>query len=598
MIMSPSRHAFGFLARAFAAFLFFAAMTPSLMAQKKSGDGGSAPAPAPHPSGGGGGGGAPHPSGGGGTPHPSNTGTTGTHTNTGTNATGAKTGTGTSTGTGKTGYGTAAKTGTGTGTSTGKTGYGASAKTGTGTTGAKTGTGTGAGAGKTGTTSLKSAAVANGAAKAGGGAGAKGASTPGTTKMSNGGTRTVHTNGSVVEKGSNGKVSSVTTAKGTTAKMGTNGKTATISNNKGTTVYRAPNGSRTVVSHGANGNKVVSTGKGRGYAQHTYSRNGHSYARRTYYSHGHYYARAYRGYYWHGHPYYGYVPGYYYGPAYYGWAYNPWASPVYYGWGWGAAPWYGYYGYYYAPYPYYTAPYFWLTDYMVAATLAAAYENAQSGSLISQADFVNANFVVPDDTKGKDVVLTPEIKKMLADQVKAQIAKDKAEAAAAQGGSGGGAQAGGGGEDQTPPSLDPDFTIFIVNADLTVDVNGQSCSLTAGDFIHREVDAPGSDDAVAVKVVASKKEDCAVGSDTRVQLEDLTDMYNHFREQLDAGMKDLSEKQGKNGIPASPAPGGKANPEGQVAPDLTTQSELQKADGEADDAEKDVNSAAAEDNKS
>jgi hypothetical protein len=587
--MSPSRHAFGILARAFAAFLLFAAMTPSLMAQKKSSGGGSAPAPAPHPSGGGGGG-APHPSGGGGTPHPSNTGTTGTHTNTGTN-TGTHTTNSTyghTTGTNATG----AKTGTGASSGTGKTGYGTSAKTGTGPTGAKTGTGTGTG--KSGTTSLKSAAVANGAAKGNaGGAGAKGANTPGTTKLSNGGSRTVHTNGSVVEKGSNGKVSSVTTAKGTTAKMGTSGKTATISNNKGTTVYRAPNGSRTVVSHGANGTKVVSMGKGRGYAEHHFNRGGREYARRTYYRNGRYYAHAYRGYYWHGNPYYGYVPGYYYGPGYYGWAYNPWASPVYYNWGWGAAPWYNPYGYYFAPYPYYGAPYFWLTDYMVAATLAAAYE-ASASNLNSNPEYVNAAYRVPDDTKSKDVVLTPEIKKLLADEIKMQIGKDK-DAATAQGGPSG---AGGGSNDETPPSLDPDFTVFVVSTDLNVTVNGDTCALTPGDFVHREVDAPGSDGAVAVKVVGSKKEDCPAGSDTRIQLEDLNDMYNHFREQFDAGMKELSEKQGKNGIPASPNPGMKSNPEGQAAPDLTTQSELQKADAEADDAEKDVNSAAAEDNKS
>lgn len=583
--MSPSRHAFGFLARAFAAFLLFAAMTPSLMAQEKKSGGSPSPPPAPHPSGGSSGGGAPHPNNTGTGAHPATNTGTAPHTNTGTN-TGTDTHTTTSTYGHTTGTNvTGAKTGTGTGTGTGKTAYGTSAKTGTGT-------------GKTGTTSLKANAVANGAAKANaGGAATKGANTPGTSKLSNGGTRTVHTNGSVVEKGSNGKVSSVTTARGTTAKMGSNGKTATISNNKGTTVYRAPNGSRTVVSHGANGTKVVSTGKGRGYAEHHFNRGGREYARRTYYHNGHYYAHVYRPYYYHGYPYYGYVPGYYYGPAYYGWAYNPWASPVYYNWGWGAAPWYNPYGYYFAPYPYYGAPYFWLTDYMVAATLAAAYE-ASAANLNSNPEYVNAAYRVPDDTKSKDVVLTPEIKKLLADEIKMQIGKDK-DAAAAQGSSSGGAAQGGdSGGDQTPPSLDPDFTVFVVSTDLNVTINDDTCALTPGDFIHREVDAPGSDGAVAVKVVGSKKEDCPVGTDTRIQLEDLNDMYNHFREQLDAGMKELSEKQGKNGIPASPAPGGKANPEGQAAPDLTTQSELDKAQAEADDAEKDVKATAADDNKS
>ena len=46
-----------------------------------------------------------------------------------------------------------------------------------------------------------------------------------------------------------------------------------------------------------------------------------------------------------------YAPGLYYSPCFYGWAYNPWAMPIAFGWGWGGSPWFGYYGYYFAPYP-------------------------------------------------------------------------------------------------------------------------------------------------------------------------------------------------------------------------------------------------------
>ena len=41
--------------------------------------------------------------------------------------------------------------------------------------------------------------------------------------------------------------------------------------------------------------------------------------------------------------------------------------------GWGAAPWYGYYGAYFRPYPVYPSAAYWLTDYMVAASLQEAY---------------------------------------------------------------------------------------------------------------------------------------------------------------------------------------------------------------------------------
>ena len=94
---------------------------------------------------------------------------------------------------------------------------------------------------------------------------------------------------------------------------------------------------------------------------------------RTYYRGGRYYAYGYRGYYYGGGYYYGYVSPYYYGAGFYGWAYNPWAAPVIYAWGWGAAPWYGYYGYYFNPYPVYPSAAFWMTDYMISQNLQAAY---------------------------------------------------------------------------------------------------------------------------------------------------------------------------------------------------------------------------------
>jgi hypothetical protein len=82
----------------------------------------------------------------------------------------------------------------------------------------------------------------------------------------------------------------------------------------------------------------------------------------------------YRGYSFKGRTYYGYQPAVYYHPAFYGWASSPWTGPVSFGaaaWGWAGAPWYGYYGF--TPYPLYAGPAFWLTDYLVAANLQAAY---------------------------------------------------------------------------------------------------------------------------------------------------------------------------------------------------------------------------------
>ena len=146
-----------------------------------------------------------------------------------------------------------------------------------------------------------------------------------------------------------------------------------------TKVNRSVNGSRIIVSEHVNPRgehiTMVNTSPNRGYVDHTFPRNGRPYLRRTYVAGGKSYAVVYRGYYFGGRPYFAYVPGYYYAPGFYGWAYAPFAAPVAFAWGWGGAPWYGYYGYYFAPYPAYEAPAFWLTDYVVAENLQAAYES-------------------------------------------------------------------------------------------------------------------------------------------------------------------------------------------------------------------------------
>ena len=53
----------------------------------------------------------------------------------------------------------------------------------------------------------------------------------------------------------------------------------------------------------------------------------------------------------------------------------------------------------------------------------------------------------------------------------------------------------------------------------------------------------------------------------RCGVRDLNDMQNHPREQVYVGMKTLSEKQDKNGLPAAPPPNPRVVPEGTAAPD-------------------------------
>jgi hypothetical protein len=163
---------------------------------------------------------------------------------------------------------------------------------------------------------------------------------------------------------------------GGTAHLSPKGQIRSVNKN-GMHIEHNLHGGRTVVTE-RNGARVVTVGKHGGYVQRPYmNRGGHAYYSRTYYDHGVYRTGVYRDYSYGGHHYYGYYPGSYYRPAFYGWAYAPWPGQVYWdavAWGWNGAPWYGYYGF--TPYHYYAGPAFWLTDYLIAANLQAAYAAA------------------------------------------------------------------------------------------------------------------------------------------------------------------------------------------------------------------------------
>jgi hypothetical protein len=170
-----------------------------------------------------------------------------------------------------------------------------------------------------------------------------------------------------------GHLSSVKTPRGTEAKFNSRGGVATIHPKNGPTIQSGPGGARRIDSTRADGAKVVGDGRGHGYVETKFTRGGKTFASRTYVVNGHVSTRVYRQVSYRNQIYYRYVPGYYYAPAFYGWAYNPWVAPVAFGWGWGYAGWYGFYGSYFGTAPFYEGPNFWLTDYVLAADLQAAY---------------------------------------------------------------------------------------------------------------------------------------------------------------------------------------------------------------------------------
>jgi hypothetical protein len=343
-------------------------------------------------------------------------------------------------------------------------------------------------------------------------------------------------------------------------------------------------GRRVSVERPGHGRLVAERGR-RGYVQRGYSYHGHDFGRRAYFYHGHEYNRYYHGYGYRGVYLNVYAPGYYYAPGFYGWAYNPWAVPIAYGWGWGGSPWFGFYGGYFAPYPTYPSAAFWLTDYIISQDLQAAYAAHQEANLA----------VEEANAGGGPPALTPEVKQQIADEVKAQLALENAEAqqTAAK-------------QDVDPGSSgiqrlisDGKPHVFVVGGGLDlVDASGQECAVSEGDALQM-VSPPPADATTANLVVLASKggKECSRTSTVSVELTDLQEMQNHMRETIDQGLQDLQAKQGKGGLPSAP-PSALAKPtEPEYAaiappPDPKDEQDLKAQLQESDQSEKEVSAEA------
>jgi len=359
---------------------------------------------------------------------------------------------------------------------------------------------------------------------------------------------------------------------------------------RGMDVHHGLAGGRRVSMERHDGSRVYAERGRPGYVERGYHYGGHDFARRAYFYHGHAYNRFYMGYGYHGLMLNVYAPGFYFHPGFYGWAYNPWVAPIAFGWGWGGSPWYGRYGYYFQPYPVYPSAAFWLTDYIISQNLQAAYAAQQEGGEAAPA---------PVAESGGQPVLTPEVKQMIADEVKAQLALENQEA-----------QQNTQGATPDPASSgiarllsDGHPHVFVAGGSLDVtDASGNECVVSDGDALQLR-QAPPSDSATANLVVLSSKgnPECQISLTVQVQLTDLQEMQNHMRETIDQGLQDLQAKQGTGGLPAAPPSAqGDPAPAGYAAaappPEANPAADIQAADQQAGQAEKDVTAEAAQDN--
>jgi hypothetical protein len=335
--------------------------------------------------------------------------------------------------------------------------------------------------------------------------------------------------------------------------------------------------------------------------------------RRTYVYGDRPYAVVYRGYYYQGAPYYRYVPPYYYAPAFYGWAYHPWREPVPWTWGWAGDPWYGDYGYYFAPYPAYPYPALWLTDFLLAENLQAAYAaraaaNASQVAANEPSVYISQNSDAappapnppPESAPAPgnaDVTLTPEVKQAIAEQVRTELAAKQAAASTRQAEAPANEQANPQqveptSNEQLPEVLDPKVTIFVVSntlSELTPD--GTVCSLSPGDILTRIADTPDANQNVRVLVTSSQNNDCTARTQLDVSLQDLQDMHNDFRQKIDQGLQTLADNQGKNGMASAPPADPRPREEGQAQPDTDATAQLDQQQKAADAAETAVRQA-------
>ncbi len=375
----------------------------------------------------------------------------------------------------------------------------------------------------------------------------------------------------------------VHTANGSSMRTRPNGSRAEFHDAKrGMDVHHGLDGRRRVSVERGDHSRVYAERGGRGYTQHPYMYHGREYGHRTYYAGGRAYDRFYNRYSYHGVFVYGYAPSFYYAPAFYGWAYNPWVAPVPYAWGFVGNPWYGYYGAWFTPYPVYPSASVWLADYMISQSLAANYAAQQAAA---------QGGAPPQQMAADASPMTPEVKQMIAEEVKRQIALENQEAQQT-------AQK----QEIDPASsgiarmlADNQTHVFVAGASLDViDATGAECAVSEGDALQL-AGAPAADATAADLIVLSSKggAECKKGAKVSVAIADLQEMQNHMRETISAGMSDLQQKGGKDGLPAVPASAKAAPVKAEFAavappPDPNAATEINGQISEADKAEKEI----------
>jgi hypothetical protein len=227
---------------------------------------------------------------------------------------------------------------------------------------------------------------------------------------------------------------------------------------------------------------------------------------------------------------------------------------------------------------------------MISASLQAAYAaHQEAGEAAGD----------PPPTSGGPPAMTPEVKQMISDEVRAQLALENQEA-----------QQNAQQKDVDPASSgiarllsDGHPHIFVAGDSVdVVDANGQECAVSDGDALQLQAAPPANATEAQLVVLSSKGgKECPKSSTVTVQVSDLQEMQNHMRETIDQGLQDLKAKQGKGGLPAAP-PSAQSEPSSALyasaapPPETNAAQDIQQQTQEADQAEKEVAVEVTQDN--
>lgn len=370
---------------------------------------------------------------------------------------------------------------------------------------------------------------------------------------------------------SNGQPHTIRMSDGGVVRRNVSGQVIEVRTPRGAIIRHEPNGIRRVEVVRPGNRVIVATGRNHGYIQRPLIFSNRSFVQRTYISRGVIFTRVYRPVIYRGIRVNIYTPVRYYRPAFYMWAYNPWPRPIVFTWGWGRAPWYGFYGGYFVPYPTYSSPVFWLTDFLISATLEAAYE-----------DRIAAMATAPPPYRVVQTELTPQVKQYIADEVRRQIDMERAESQNVANYS----------ASEVPPMFaDNTRHTFVVSNALLVNSGSRQCTLSEGDVIQTLGVPPVNSPVADASVLASKPAECGKGSVVSIQIPDLQEMQNYMRETVERGLGDLQARGGQAGLPALPPDSAgtiDAPFAAEVHPDNNASQELDQAEREANEAEQNV----------